>query len=85
MWPARHAGIPPPPVNRMTDRCKIITLPQTSFAGGNNYLHIPLCIKQVGSKLGCNAKLIWSTSVVVALTQTLSVNRPLQVYNVSTS
>ena len=27
-----------PPVNRMTDRCKIITLPQTSFAGGKNTL-----------------------------------------------
>ena len=25
----------PSPVNRMTDRCKNITLPQTSFAGGN--------------------------------------------------
>ena len=25
-----------PPVNRMTHRCKNITLPQTSFAGGNN-------------------------------------------------
>ena len=25
----------PAPVNRMTDRCKNITLPQTSFAGGN--------------------------------------------------
>ena len=25
-----------PPVNRMTDRCKNITLPQTSFAGSNN-------------------------------------------------
>ena len=24
------------PVNRMTDRCENITLPQTSFAGGNN-------------------------------------------------
>ena len=33
--PAMHAGIPPPapPVNRMTDRCKNITLPQTSFVG----------------------------------------------------
>ena len=31
-------GTPPiPPVNRMTDRSKNITLPQTSFAGGNNY------------------------------------------------
>ena len=33
-------GVPPPgglpPVNRMTNRCKNITLPQTSFAGGNN-------------------------------------------------
>ena len=26
-----------PPVNRMTDRCKNITLPQTSFAGGNEF------------------------------------------------
>ena len=25
-----------PPVNRITDRCKDITLPQTSFAGGKN-------------------------------------------------
>ena len=33
--PARHAGIPPPPVNRLTDRCKNITLPQTSFVGNN--------------------------------------------------
>ena len=28
-------GKSPFPVNRMTDRCKNITLPQTSFAGGN--------------------------------------------------
>ena len=37
--PAMHAGIPapsPPPVNRMTNRCKNITLPQTSFAGGKD-------------------------------------------------
>ena len=41
---ARHAGIPPaihagiahPPVNRMTNRCKNITLPQASFAGRKN-------------------------------------------------
>ena len=26
-----------PPVNRMTDRCKNMTLPQTSFAGGNKF------------------------------------------------
>ena len=28
------------PVNRMTDRCKNITLPETSFAGGNYYLWV---------------------------------------------
>ena len=28
-------GRPPPPVNRMTHKCKYITLPKTSFAGGN--------------------------------------------------
>ena len=39
----RHRGVCPtrgwadPPVNRMTYRCKNITLPQTSFAGGNKY------------------------------------------------
>ena len=33
MWPVMHAGIETP-VNRMTHRCKNITLPQTSFAGG---------------------------------------------------
>ena len=31
----------PPPVNRMTNRCKNITLPQTPFAGGNNSLAAP--------------------------------------------
>ena len=35
--PAWRVYLPrcPSPVNRMTDRCKNITLPQTSFAGGN--------------------------------------------------
>ena len=37
--PSRGGGIPAsteadPAVNRMRDRCKNITLPQTSFAGG---------------------------------------------------
>ena len=37
--PAMHVGIPPPPpVNRMTNRCKNITLAQTSFAGDTNRL-----------------------------------------------
>ena len=31
-----------PPVNKMTDRCKNITLPQTSFAGGNERLFYSL-------------------------------------------
>ena len=31
-----HALRQTPPVNRMIDRCKNITLPQTSFAGGKN-------------------------------------------------
>ena len=33
------SGQVPPPVNRMTNRCKNITLPQTSFAGGNYMLN----------------------------------------------
>ena len=33
MPPSNHTC---PPVNRMTDRCKNITLPQTSFAGDKN-------------------------------------------------
>ena len=38
MWPARHTGIPTPPLNRMTDRCKIIPCPKLPFAGGNKNL-----------------------------------------------
>ena len=30
----------PPTVNRITDTCKNITVPQTSFAGGNNAMQI---------------------------------------------
>ena len=33
--PMEGLGRPLSPVNRMTHRCKNITLPQTSFAGGN--------------------------------------------------
>ena len=36
---SQHALRQIPPMNRMTDRCKNITLPQTSFAGGKNLLH----------------------------------------------
>ena len=31
-----------PPLNRMTDRCKNITLPQTAFVGGKNIGRIVL-------------------------------------------
>ena len=34
---SQHALRQTPPVNRMTDACENITLPQTSFAGGNYY------------------------------------------------
>ena len=33
--PACNGADTPPPVDRITDRCKNITLAQTSFAGGN--------------------------------------------------
>ena len=36
--PPREQPRTPPPVNGMTNRCKNITLPQTSFAGGNNMI-----------------------------------------------
>ena len=38
-WGCIQHDHPPPPVNRMTDRCKNITLPQTSFAGVNKVVH----------------------------------------------
>ena len=59
---SNHAHPPPgsnhahPPVNRMTNWCKNITLPQTSFAGGNEIIslmsyHILLeCPRLLGSK-----------------------------------
>ena len=40
--PACNGADPLPPVNRMTDRCKNITLPQTSFAGGNKTVPLQL-------------------------------------------
>ena len=36
---SQHALRHIPPVNRMTNRCKNITLPQTSFASGNNVFY----------------------------------------------
>ena len=46
---SQHAlrQIPTHPVNRITDTCKNITLPQTSFTGGNKLTSLfwnPMCI-----------------------------------------
>ena len=41
-----------PPVNRMTDRCKNITLPQTSFAGGKKFHKVALVC---GRARGCQS------------------------------
>ena len=40
-----------PPVNRMTDRCKNITLPQNSFAGGNKLCMLGGIQKSGGSEI----------------------------------
>ena len=51
MLPSNHACPPwqprmPPPVDRITDTCKNITLPQTSFAGGkNHYIKTEILVK----------------------------------------
>ena len=56
-------GQTPPPVSRITDMCKNITLPQTSFAGGkkctstNIYFHFRLSTKNCwlqNRKLTCS-------------------------------
>ena len=39
-----------PPVNRMTDKCKTITLPQTSFVGGKNISVNGLCYRTTNLK-----------------------------------
>ena len=43
-WGGVPAQYSPPPVNRMTNRCKNITLPQTSFADGNNNIYVVLMV-----------------------------------------
>ena len=44
-----------PPVNRMTDDCENITLPQTSFAGGNKLYGIQ-CTSLHGATRTLNPK-----------------------------
>ena len=57
--PPPGPGTPPPRsrVNRMTDRCKNITLPQTSFAGGNNVMK-NCCTGLFNTKFQFNCKLL---------------------------
>ena len=38
--------MPPPPVNRMTDTCEKVTMPQTSFAGGKYDGSVDLCVDE---------------------------------------
>ena len=48
------ATMPAPPVNRMTNWCKNITLPQTSFASGNNsWLSVNTGPRSPGSSCNC--------------------------------
>ena len=67
---SRGDGIPActeadPPVNRMTNRCKNVTLPQTSFAGGKkphfytNISEYRVLIKTAGSKNPQKVKNCW--------------------------
>ena len=42
-----------PPINRNTDRCKNITLPQTSFAGGK---YTPLAYDRILKQILCGRK-----------------------------
>ena len=51
-------GDPPPPVNRITRRCKNITLPETSFTGGNNRIR-----NEFPSKTFCISTLLVQTWV----------------------
>ena len=71
-------GRPPPPeadgpVNRMTHRCKNITLSQTSFTGGNKYDHVInylqiVLITGAGRGIGkCLAKLFSECGAKVVL------------------
>ena len=56
-----------PPVNRMRDRCKNITLPQTSFAGGNKSqtLSLATLMKRPSYAQKTNIKGIQRISVVL--------------------
>ena len=47
VYPSKQWGRHPP-VNTVTDRCKNITLPQTSFAGGKNRYKVVDTITELG-------------------------------------
>ena len=63
-----------PPVNRMTDRCKNITLPQTSFAGGNNASQFSPVQVPVPFKLRLNKPLLCQPKVRTHLIPCIKVN-----------
>ena len=70
-------GIPAqvlPPVNRMTDRCKNITLLQTSFAGGNNASQFSPVQVPVPFKLRLNKPLLCQPKVRTHLIPCIKVN-----------
>ena len=72
--PSMHWGRPPSPVNRMTNRCKNITLPQTSFAGGkyvNHYygisLHVLFFLKNTKQTVLIHVALVMVTGQTIGL------------------
>ena len=57
-WEANQQPPPPTPVDRMTDTCKNITLPQTLFAGGDNEKMLCLHVITVSLNLS-DFKALW--------------------------
>ena len=62
------AQVLPPPVNRITDRCKNITLPQTLFAGGNYRFTTLLSLSKVRLHATHYNSSLPPSSIFVALT-----------------
>ena len=52
-------------MNRMTNRCKNITLPQTSFAGGNNRVHSFLLPLLIFSKVVLDVVNMFKNAIIV--------------------
>ena len=77
-------GIPTqvlPPLNGMTDRCKDITLPQTSFAGGKNPnppgpLSKPQTLNETGSRAMISVVSTLSLIIISSLTSPVGAGCP---------